>query len=610
MQLRFLTREKSEGSLNEREGIMKYDNEIIEEIREHNDIVDVISGYVSLKKKGSSYFGLCPFHNEKSPSFSVSREKQMYYCFGCGQGGDVYHFLQEYNRLSFGEAVKELADRAGIALPEREQSPEEKQQEDQKVILKKMNKDAAVYFHYLLKSRRGQRAKAYLESRGISDEMIRHFGLGYSDIQRDGLYRYLKTKGYSDMQMKDSSLVTIDPVRGSYDKFMNRIMFPIMDISQHVIGFGGRVMGDGEPKYLNSRETVLFDKGRNLYGLNYARRSRKRELILCEGYMDVISLHQAGFQNAVAPLGTSFTSGQALLLKRYTDEVILSFDSDGAGIKAALRALPIIRENGLKGKVLSLKPYKDPDELIKEKGAEEFEKRLAEAENGRMFELIKLYEQYDQRDPDSRTGFVHETARKLARIEDNVERQAYITAAANRFMIAEKDLLELVNRYGLGYQFEKNNAQYKKEPETRERQKEKKERRKNHSQRVLLTWLVEEPDIYPLIRPYIGPDDFLSPLYHGVALMLFDQLEQGKVNPAAITTRFTDTEDLKEVAAIFNTHLTFAPGEEDRDKVLTDIVKKIKLASIEDEMIHTADVIRWQELLELKSKIQKLKIQC
>ncbi|MBQ9155916.1 MAG: DNA primase [Eubacterium sp.] len=587
---------------------MRYEDELIEEVRERNDIVDVISAYVSLKKKGSSYFGLCPFHNEKSPSFSVSRDKQMYYCFGCGQGGNVYTFLMEYNRLSFVEALKELADRAGVTLPEREQTPEEKQEADARTTLKEMNKSAAVYFHYLLKSKRGEKAMRYLTGRGLTPEMINHFGLGYADIYRDDLYLYLKSKGFTDYQMKESSLVTIDSVRGSYDKFMNRVMFPIMDASQRVIGFGGRVMGDGEPKYLNSRETILFDKGRNLYGINYARRSRRKEIILCEGYMDVISLHQAGYTNAVAPLGTAFTPGQALLLKRYTDEVILSFDSDGAGVKAALRALPILRDNGLKGRVLSMKPYKDPDEFIKAEGAEGYEKRLAAAEPGRMFELTVLEGQYDQRDPDRRTDFIHAVAKNLARIEEPVEREAYIAAASNRFMIGNKDLASLVNRYGVGYEYEKSNARYKQENQSYEKKQEKKEEAKNQPQRVMLTWLAEEPDIYPLIRPYLGPDDFLTPLYHGVALMLFEQLEQGKISPAAITSRFTELDDQKQVAAIFNTHLKYAPAREDRSKALTDVVKKIKLASIEDEMIHTSDIVRWQELLAQKNRIQKLNI--
>ena len=588
---------------------MRYEDDVIEEVREKNDIVDVISQYVSLKKRGSSYFGLCPFHNEKSPSFSVSRDKQMYYCFGCGQGGNVYTFLMEYNRLSFVEAVQELAARAGVALPEGEQTPEEKQQADARVVLKEMNKKAAVYFHWLLNGPRGEKAMAYLKGRGLTDETIRHFGLGYADIYRDDLYQYLKKQGYSDYQLKESSLVTIDSVKGSYDKFFNRVIFPIMDVNQRVIGFGGRVMGDGEPKYLNSRETILFDKGRNLYGLNYAKRSREKAIILCEGYMDVITLHQAGFTNAVAPLGTAFTPNQAMLLKRYTDEVILSFDSDGAGVKAALRALPILRENGLRGRVLSMKPYKDPDELIKAEGAEGYRKRLDESEPGRMFEMLVLYRQYDQKDPESRTEFIRAVAKKLAEIEEPVERGAYMAAAANRFMIVRKDLETLVSQYGMGYQYQKANEQYRKEPETRERKQEKREQNHNRPQRILLTWLTEHPEIYPYIRTYVRADDFLTPLYHSVAIMLFDQLEQGQpVSPARIINQFTEAEEQKEVAALFNTHLKYETSPEDRDKALTDVVKKVLLASVEDEMIHTGDIMKWQELLTRKNKIQKLRL--
>ena len=588
---------------------MRYEDDVIEEVREKNDIVDIISQYVSLKKKGSSYFGLCPFHNEKSPSFSVSREKQMYYCFGCGQGGNVYTFLMEYNRLSFVEALKELAARAGVELPEAEQTPEERRQADARVTLKEMNKKAAVYFHYLLKSSRGEHAMAYLKERGISEEMIKHFGLGYADIYRDDLYQYLKKQGYTDYQMKESSLVTIDSVKGSYDKFFNRVMFPIMDVNQRVIGFGGRVMGDGEPKYLNSRETVLFDKGRNLYGLNYAKRTRENAIILCEGYMDVISLHQAGFTNAVAPLGTAFTPNQAMLLKRYTDEAILSFNSDGAGVKAALRALPILRENGLRGRVLSMKPYKDPDELIKAEGAEGYRKRLSESEAGRMFEMLVLYGQYDQKDPESRTECIRAIAKKLAEIEEPVERSTYLAAAANRFMIVQKDLESLVNQYGISYQYQKANEQYKKDPESREKKQEKREKTHTRPQRILLTWLTEHPEIYPYIRPYVRADDFLTPLYHSVAIMLFEQLEQGQpVNPARIINQYTEAEEQKEVAELFNAHLQYETSPEDRDKALTDVVKKILLASIEDEMVHTGDIVRWQELLTRKNKVQKLNL--
>ena len=379
---------------------MYYSDEIIEEVRSRNDIVDVISTYVKLQKKGSSYFGLCPFHNEKSPSFSVSRQKQMYYCFGCGAGGNVFTFLMEYENYTFVEALKYLADRAGVELPEEEYSREAKERADTRAILLEINKAAAQYYYIQLKSSRGAVGLEYFKKRKLSDETIKAFGLGYSNKYSDDLYRYLKSKGYKDDMIAKAGLISIDEKNGVYDKFWNRVMFPIMDVNSRVIGFGGRVMGDAKPKYLNSPETMIFDKSRNLYGLNRARRTKKPYFLLCEGYMDVISLHQAGFTNAVAPLGTAFTPNQAMLLKRYTNEVILSFDSDGAGIKAALRALPILRQNGLRGRVLSMKPYKDPDELIKAEGAESYQKRIDEAESGRMFELLVLYGQYNQQDPE------------------------------------------------------------------------------------------------------------------------------------------------------------------------------------------------------------------
>ena len=588
---------------------MYYSDEIIEEVRSRNDIVDVISTYVKLQKKGSSYFGLCPFHNEKSPSFSVSRQKQMYYCFGCGAGGNVFTFLMEYENYTFVEALKYLADRAGVELPEEEYSREAKERADTRAILLEINKAAAQYYYIQLKSSRGAVGLEYFKKRKLSDETIKAFGLGYSNKYSDDLYRYLKSKGYKDDMIAKAGLISIDEKNGVYDKFWNRVMFPIMDVNSRVIGFGGRVMGDAKPKYLNSPETMIFDKSRNLYGLNRARRTKKPYFLLCEGYMDVISLHQAGFTNTVAPLGTAFTPNQAMLLKRYTNEVILSFDSDGAGIKAALRALPILRQNGLRGRVLSMKPYKDPDELIKAEGAESYQKRIDEAESGRMFELLVLYGQYNQQAPESRTEFLHEVAKKLAQIEEPLERQTYLTSAANRFMIRKNDLENLVNRYGLGYQYEQVNEQYKTAPETEERRQKKKKNTKNQPQRLLLTWLVEHPDMYQYIRPYIGADDFIEPLYHSVAIMLFEQLDkEEKINPAAILSRFTDAEEQKEIAAIFNTHLKYGLSSEDEDKALSDVVRKVKLASIEDEMVHTSDIMRWQELLSLKNKMQKFSI--
>ena len=348
---------------------MYYPEELVEEVRLKNDIVDVISGYVKLQKKGSSHFGLCPFHNEKSPSFSVSRGKQMYYCFGCGAGGNVFTFLMEYENYSFQEALKVLADRAGVELPKLEYSKEAKEKAELKTILLEVNKLAAKYFYVQLKSEQGRAAYTYLKDRKLSDETITAFGLGYSNKYSDDLYRYLKTKGYTDEVLLKAGLISADERHGAYDKFWNRVMFPIMDANNRVIGFGGRVMGDGKPKYLNSPETPVFDKSRNLYGLHRARISRKPYFLICEGYMDVIALHQAGFTNAVASLGTALTEGHAALIKRYVNQVYLTYDSDDAGTRAALRAIPILKSMGITAKVIRMDPYKDPDEFIKNLGA-------------------------------------------------------------------------------------------------------------------------------------------------------------------------------------------------------------------------------------------------
>lgn len=325
---------------------MYYPEDIVEEVRMRNDVADVISGYVKLQKKGANYFGLCPFHSEKSPSFSVSSAKQMYYCFGCGAGGNVITFIMEYENFTFPEALKYLAERAGMTLPEQEYSKEARVQADLKSQLLEINKQAANYFYYQLHHPQGQAAHQYLKGRQLTDETLKRFGLGFANKTSNDLYQYMRGKGYQDTLLKESGLFSIEE-KGAYDKFWNRVMFPILDVNHRVIGFGGRVMGDGTPKYLNSPETKLFDKSRNLYGLNYARTSRDKCMLVCEGYMDVIALHQAGFTNAVASLGTAFTQQQAGLLKRYTEQVILTYDSDGAGVKAALRAIPILKDAGL-----------------------------------------------------------------------------------------------------------------------------------------------------------------------------------------------------------------------------------------------------------------------
>ncbi|MDD3745269.1 MAG: DNA primase [Anaerostipes sp.] len=585
---------------------MLYSDDIIEEVRSRNDIVDLISTYVSLKKKGSSYFGLCPFHNEKSPSFSVSRDKQMYYCFGCGAGGNVFTFVMEYENFTFPEAIRYLAERAGMVLPEEEMDEEAQKRADARSTLKDLNKIAANYFYVLLHSSRGEIGLKYLKERGITLETMKKFALGYSDIYNDDLYKYLKGKGYSDDDLKESALVNIDEARGGSDKFWNRVMFPIQDVNNRVIGFGGRVMGDGNPKYLNSKETKLFDKSRNLYGLNFARTSRERYIILCEGYMDVITMHQAGFTNTVAALGTAFTQGHASLLKRYTDEVILSFDSDGAGQKAILRAIPILKDAGLTVRVLDLKPYKDPDEFIKELGAEELKERLSKAMGSFMFQVMTISKEYNQEDPEERTKFQREAAKLLSNIEEPLERNNYIEAVSKEYYIAFEELKDLVEYYGTSGYVAKNTKQQIETPKMRSEQKEEK---KLQPQKLLLTWLVNEPILFKKLEHIIGPDDFIEPIYHGVAMLLFSQYEEnGQVIPARIINQYTDMEDQKKIASLFNTTLEFIPEAEDQEKALTDIVRKVKADSIEYQMNASNDIIKWQSLIKEKGNLSKLHI--
>ena len=580
---------------------MYYSDDLVEEIRQRNDIVDVISGYVKLQRKGSSYFGLCPFHNEKSPSFSVSPGKQMYYCFGCGKGGNVFTFLMDYENYSFPEALKSLAERAGVALPEEEYSAEAKRQQDLKSSLLAIQKQAAKFYYYQLRTEGGKQGLAYLKDRGLSDETIRQFGLGYAGKYSDTLYHYLKNQNISDELLRESGLFNVDEKRGMYDKFWNRVIFPIMDVGGRVIGFGGRVMGDGKPKYLNSPETRIFDKSRNLYGLNAARSSRKKYMLVCEGYMDVISMHQAGFTNAVASLGTALTSQHALLLKRYTDEVILTYDSDEAGVKAALRAIPMLREAGITTKVLNLKPCKDPDELIKTLGAEAFEERISQAENSFLFEIRILQGQYDLKDPDGKTAFFRAAAEKIAGFEQELERENYIEAVASNYHISFEGLRKMVMGCLMkGIQ--------KPRPEPVKQRREKgKEDGLQKSQRLLLTWLIEYPALYPSVKGYIGPEDFTLPLYQSVAAMLYEQLEAGEVNPARIINQFTDTEEQHEAAALFHTKERLETREEIL-KAVRETLKKLVEAAQERRFaqMDPADTSGFQAMINARKQLDSL----
>ena len=584
---------------------MYYSDELIEEIRTRNDIVDVISGYVRLQKKGSSYFGLCPFHNEKSPSFSVSRQKQMYYCFGCGAGGNVYTFLMEYENFSFVEAVKFLADRAGVELPEAEYSKEAKEKADLKASLLEVNKTAAKYFYAQLKTEQGAHAYTYLKDRGLSDETITAFGLGYSNKYSDDLYKYLRSRGYSESLIRQAGLINTDERQGVYDKFWNRVIFPIMDVNSRVIGFGGRVMGDAKPKYLNSPETAVFDKSRNLYGLNRARTSRKPYFLLCEGYMDVISLHQAGFTNAVASLGTALTPGHASLIKRYVQEVYLTYDSDEAGTRAALRAVPILKEAGISAKIIRMDPYKDPDEFIKNLGAEAYEERIQKARNGFMFSLEMLEKDYDMASPEGKTAFFREAAVRLLGFEEELERNNYIEAVASAYKVSRESLEKLVTKAAVSAGMAKPASR----PKRSDGSVKPKEDGILTSQKALLTWMIEDEKLYGKISKLIGPEDFTGDIYRTVAKLLYEQYENGELNPAKILNHFTGEEEHREAAALFHTKIRQLQTKEEEEQALKDVILRVKAHSIEVRTMELdpTDMAGLQKLMEEKRKLEDLK---
>ncbi len=582
---------------------MYYPEELIEEVRVKNDIVDVISSYVKLQRKGSNHWGLCPFHSEKSPSFSVHGGKQMYHCFGCGESGNVYTFIMKYENYSFPEAVKMLAERAGVQLPELEYTEEIRKKETRRARLLEVNREAAKFFYYQLRSPRGAVGHEYLKKRQLSDETIHRFGLGYAGKNGGELVTYLRKKGFEDELIREAGLANFSERHGLVSQFWNRVMYPIQDGNHRVIGFGGRVMGDGEPKYLNSPETPVFDKRRNLYGLNFARAAKSGNMIICEGYMDVIAMHQAGFQQAVASLGTAFTPEQATLLGRYTDTVLLAYDSDGAGVKAALRGIGILREAGLTAKVIDMRPSKDPDEFMKSFGREAFEERLRQAENSFFFEIRILQEQFDMSDPEAKTKFHREIARRLCRFNEELERDNYLQAVAEKYFIGIENLRRLVAacaaQTGLVKPVER--------PKSGVRQKNLPEESGKRAQRLLITWIADEPKVYDKIKKYISAEDFTEELYRKVVDRLFKELDQGIFRPAGIVSTFEDEEEQRQAAELFNTNLPRLNTGQEREKAFHDILLSVKKNSYEYYTSRLgSDVGALNQVIEGKKALEEL----
>lgn len=685
---------------------MYYSQEVVDEVLANTDIVDVVSAHVHLKKRGSTYVGLCPFHNEKTPSFNVNPDKQFYYCFGCGSGGSAITFLMKYNNCTFREALQDLAERARITLPAPNYSEEAKKREQHRQDLLAVNKEAATYYYKLLRSRKGARGMKYFTDRELSAETMKMFGLGFADGARSDLTEHLRKTGFSDELILESDVAVFNEKQGLHDRFFNRVMFPIQDVRGRVIGFGGRVLGDAKPKYINSSDTQIFDKGRNLYALNLARRTKADHLILCEGYMDVIAMHQAGFNQAVASLGTAFTPGQAALLRRYTRRVLLAYDSDGAGVRAALRNIGILRNGGLESSVIDLRPHKDPDEFIKAEGRDAFQARIDNAENSFFYELRILSQSYKMDDPASRTAFHREIARKLCSFTDEIERDNYIAAAAEKYFIKTESLRRLVAQYGnaTGYGADAqkgagdrpkafrndnrrdggNNAGQSRIPQgsgnnsvgsripqgsgnkadqgneqpqdggspgrKRVTQKEnesgqgvngaqsvgsreagaaggdrgaagrpfsrrpvpgptKAQKALWEKQCLLLTWIIDEPAVFPQISQYLQPEDFDGPLYVQTAGLLWKQLNSSPeaANAASVISSFETPEEQEAAAAMFNLHLKGIEDKNDRAKTLRELVFFIKQASL-DRLTQSGGAASLQVLLTAKQQLQALQL--
>ena len=558
---------------------MYYGEDIVEEVRQKTDIVDLVGQYVHLKKKGSSYFGLCPFHGEKTASFSVSPGKQIFYCFGCGKAGDSIRFLMEYENLSFVEALEELAERANITLPKEEKR--DKGEEDLRYKILEINKQAALFYVKQLRSEKGKQGLAYCAKRKLSGESITHFGLGYAGKERDSLYQYCKSLGFKDRVLQESGLFSFKE-NGVYDKFFNRLIFPIMDLHNRVIGFGGRVMGDGEPKYLNSPETKLFDKSRNLFALNFSRKSRANYFILCEGYMDVISLHQWGFSEAVAALGTAFTEQQADLMKRFNSLIYLCFDSDGAGKKACKRAISILREKKLEGKVIRLSPYKDPDEFLKAEGKEAFEKRIEEAKNAFLWEVEEKKTEFDLHDPAGMQKYMESIAELLrTSFSDPVERENYLKAVAREQMLKAENLQHLVDK-----EEEKTQLSFGLRKNAGRQEKKREERWNSPLEEEFLSVLMQRNDFVDLAKKYIEEVDFQGDFAKEIYLKLLSGL-----SAKAILDSFQNEEEkYQKLVKLYHGDLYHMDLEKDEEKkLLSDYIRQLKLQKIEEKIKEVTD---------------------
>ncbi len=547
----------------------------IQQLKQSCDMERIVSGYLPLKKKGRYLVGLCPFHSEKSPSFYVYPQNQSFYCFGCGAGGDVITFIRRIENLEYMEAVKLLADRCGLELPM------DSDQSDARSMLKKrvleINRESARFFHSCLMSEQGRQAYEYLISRGRDRKTIRHFGLGYAPAGWDGLLNHLRAKGFSDNDMLEANVVTKGKY-GSHDRFSNRVIFPIIDLRGNVVAFGGRALDDKGAKYLNSSDTPVFKKSKTLFALNFAKTSKHPGLILAEGYMDVIAIHQAGFDNAVATLGTALTEEQARLISQYAERVVLAYDSDGPGQAATKRAMNIFDEVGVKVSVLSMTGAKDPDEFIKKYGAERFAMLLDNSRNPVEFELSKLRTTYDTAQADGKVGYLKEACKLFAGIRNPVEREVYITQTANELAIspqAIKAQIENLDKRESYRQRKQQRADTNIYIGRMAAAKDDLQRRTNlryaMAEEGVLFCLMKNPDSYPQVSNRVSEQDFVTDINRQLYLALSQRLEQGQTVEMIDLSSQLSPELMGRISAIMAT----APSQRCDEQTLGDYIARL-----------------------------------
>ena len=549
---------------------MPFPDSFLQELKLRSDITEIASSYVNLKRHGRNMVGLCPFHGEKTPSFNIYTESGSFYCFGCGAGGDVITFIMKIENLDYVEAVKFLAQRAGMEMPE---NTYDDSLSKLRMRIYEANREAARFFHATLLSQRGQSGLNYLRGRALSDRTIRHFGLGFADDDWNSLCNHLKNKGFSEYEIYSANLAfKRKNGNGIYDRFVNRVMFPIIDLRGNVIAFGGRIMTDEKPKYLNTSDTPVFKKSENLFSLNNAKSSGTRTLILCEGYMDVIALNQAGFTNAVATLGTALTNEQAVLMKRYADEVIICYDADGAGQKATARAIDILRNAGLPIKILTVPSGKDPDEFIRSKGdngSAAFKLLIEKCGNDIEYRLMKLKENYNLNTTDGKVAFLNEAVKIVATIESPIERDVFASKLCTELEIDKNAFLEQISkvkRRGRRENIKKETRQIQAElngQSDKINREHYKKPRSSSAEEALLVYLINNPDYANSISERVTPDKFSNSLIKRYYEYVLSKIKSGYEPLTSVSSDFNSD----EVSYLYKLISTTIPAASTREAV-------------------------------------------